>query len=70
MRGVLRSILVSSHGRRGASFWGHGRYLQSRGPKHPEFGQSSTIMSDEIAAQCLLDRKDVVVFDSRFNESL
>lgn len=37
---------------------------------HPEFGQSSTIMTDEIAAQVLLDRDDVHIFPSRFNESV
>lgn len=54
---------------RGSEFIPEWQRLTCLGAQHPEFGQASTIMSDEIACQCLLDRDDVVVFDSRYGES-
>lgn len=56
--------------RKGSKFVDAWHEMTLLGAKHPETGQSSTIMVDEIACQVLLDRPDVAVFDSKYCESV
>ena len=51
--------------KRGSEFVKTWQTMTVAGARHPEFGQGSTIMADEIGAQVLLERKVVAVFASR-----